>query len=171
MKEYAIICKYKPLKGFFKKRVVAEYLIFAAKLKDMAVVFQFLDKYKLFYIVAFQMGIQSTDDEALEEQLDYLRYNANVEILEDKVKLKDKKTGKGWEFIFPSNSKYLGSKMTLMTDSRLPSGYYLASVKLKKDFEPAIAYNKLGSDSLDLADAKKIRAFTKSRLKDILKEK
>lgn len=171
MKEYAIICKYKPLKGFFKKRVAAEYLIFAAKLKDMAIVFQFLDKYKNFYVVAFQMGIQSPDEEALEEQLDHLRYNANVEVLEDKINLKDKRSGRGWEFTFPSKSKYLGNKLVLLQDSRLPSGYYFADVKIKHGFEPAVVYDKVSPDALDLADAKKIRAFTKSRLKGILKEK
>ena len=134
MKDYALVCVYKPLKGFFKKTVAGEYLIFAAKTSGTMAVFQFFDKYKDYYIVAFEGGFDSVDDEDLEEGMDGLRYSANVEILEDNIKVKDKQMGNKWEFTFSPSSKYLGNKLTLLTDSRLPRGYFFADVKLKKGF-------------------------------------
>jgi hypothetical protein len=171
MKEYAILAIYKPLKGFFKQKVAGEYLLVAVKVNGMALVFQFLDKYKDYYVVALEMGVQSPDDEALEELFDQLRYNANVNIIEDKLKVKEKRGSGKLIYEFSPNSKYIGNKLTLLSDSRLPRGYYFSDAKIKKGFEPAVIYRKISDGALDLSDAKKIRAFTEKGLRQILKQK
>ena len=169
MKDYSMICTYKHMKGFFKKKVAGEYLIVVFKdtTRDTVLLIQFFDKMGEFYLAGIVGGAQSPDDEVLEEMIDMLRHDSNVDVLEDKVPSKMKASAKGLDIQFTKPSKYLGKNMLLQNDSRLPEGYYLVKVIMKKGFEPAQQY-KVGAGAVDLGDIKKMRAFTSGRMNAIL---
>jgi len=174
MKDYAMICKFKAMKGIFTKKVAGEYLIVAIKdsKNNTFIVFQFFGHIKGdMYVVGIVGSAESPDDDVLEEGLDGLRYHSQVEILEDKIPVsvdfKNKITVK-----FKKPSKYIGSSMILSQDSRLEQGYMIAQVKVKKGFEPAQQY-KIGAGAThdDNNTIKKIRAFTSSRLGALMKRR
>ncbi len=175
MKNYAMIAKYSAMKGFFKKRVAAEYLIvgFKDNKNDSFILIQFFDRLKEgLYICAIVAGAESPDDEALEQELDSLRYSSQFEILEDKLPV-GVKFGRSIKITFNKPSKYVGKTLELVSDSRLPEGYLVAKCKLKKGFEPSQHYNKVDSDAMgsgSMDQLKKMRAFTSSRLKSIMKK-
>lgn len=174
MKDYALIARFKAIKGFFKKSVAGEYLVVAIKdsKNDTFIVFQFFGHIKNdMYVVGIVGSMESPDDEVLEEGLDGLRYHAQVDILEDKVPIsvdfKNKITVK-----FKKPSKYIGRSMVLSQDSRLEQGYFIAQVKVKKGFEPAQQYKLgAGASSSDNNTIKKMRAFTSSRLGALMKRR
>lgn len=167
-KEYAMVCKFKPIKGFFKKKPAGEFLIVACKLKDGYVIIQFFQYFKDdMYIVGIVDGAESPDDSVSEEAFDMLKYSNDVEILEKQVGVKEK-VGRSIKYTFSPTSKYLGKSLELMRDSRLGPGYYIGKCKIKKGFEPSIVY-KVGSSELN--QIKKMRAFTSSRIKNIIGKK
>ncbi|HUU87767.1 MAG TPA: DNA polymerase ligase N-terminal domain-containing protein [Candidatus Glassbacteria bacterium] len=172
MKDYAIIAQYQAMKGFFTKKIVGEYLILGIKdnKNDTFVLLQFHDRFKdNMYLVSI-VGNGSPDDDVLEGEIDKLRYHSQIKILEDKIPIAVS-FGNKITLKFKKVSKYLGSSLELNQDSRLPEGYMIAKVKMKQGFEPAQQY-KIGSGAMDfdLNLAKKMRAFTSSRLKAIMKQ-
>lgn len=170
MKEYIMVCQFTAMKGFFKKKPAGDYLIIAIKQSDGFFILQFHQNMKdNMYLVSVVDGAESPDDEFIENSFDQLRYNTQVKILEDKVPYKFK-TKPNMKLQFAKPSKYLGKSLELFNDSRLPNGYYIAKCNVKKGFEPAISY-KISANMGDLDQAKKMRAFTTSRLKSITAKK
>jgi len=171
MKDYALIAQFKALKGFFTKKVVGEYLIVGIKdvKNNTFILFQFFGHVKDdMYVVGIVGSAESPDDDVLEAELDQLRYHSQVEVLEDKLPI-SVSFGNKITVKFKKASKYIGNTMVLSQDSRLDQGYFIAQVKVKKGFEPAQQY-KIGSDALGMNTMKKMRAFTSSRLKAIMKK-
>jgi len=163
--EYAVVFKYKPIKGFFKKRVAGEYVIVALKIKMGVLLVQFMKHFKDdFYVGAIVGGIETPDEDAKEESIDQLRYDAKVEILEKKLPIKTSfKTP--IKIIFIKPSKYLGKTMELHKDSRLGGGYLLIKAKVKSGFKPGETLARLTVDP----EMKQMRAFTTARMKKFIK--
>ena len=91
MKDYALIARYKAMEGFFKKKVIGEFLVVAAKdgKHNAFVMFQFLRPLGIDeYIVTMITSIQTQDDEYIESGFDNLRYNNYIDVLEDKLPMK-----------------------------------------------------------------------------------
>ena len=171
MKDYALIAQYTAMKGFFKKKPAGEFLIVGLKdsKNDVFILVQFFDHLKDdMYVAAIVGGGQSPDDEVLESALDGLRFSSQVEILEDKLPV-NIKIGTSVKITFKKPSKYIGKTLELLSDSRLPEGYLVAKCKMKKGFEPATKF-KISAGAMDMGEMKKMRAFTSSRLKSIMKQ-
>ena len=176
MKNYAIVGKYTAMKGFFKKKPHSEYILVGIKdnKRNSFILVQFFDTLKPGMYVCAIVGVaQSPDEEILEQHVEYLRYDANIVILEDKVPI-NTKFGNIIKIIFTKPSKILGKTLELLQDSRLPSGYFIAKCKLKKGVEPSarlkVGAGAMNVGNLDMGEMKKMRAFTTARLKSIMKQ-
>ena len=172
MKDYAMIGLFKPIKGVFFKEVAGEFLMFAwknSKAGEARICQFFLETKPGMYVVGVVGGVDSPDDDALEEIMDSLRYSGDTEILEDKLPIKIK-TSSGFKILFEKPSKYLGSTLELHLDSRLPPGYYMAICKIKKGFDPAVQGERESNTPLVSDLTKRMRSFTSSRIKNIIKK-
>lgn len=160
--QYAMICQFKAMKGFFKQKPAGDFLILAIKDKDSFMLLQFFQHIKNdLYLVGFVGGGSSNNESDLETAMDQMRYNTMIRVLEDYMPITIRT---GMDFTFTRPSKYLGRRIKLSKDSRLPQGYFIAKCNIKDGFEPAITYKiKDGAKALD--QAKKMRAFTSSRLR------
>jgi hypothetical protein len=168
--QYAIVCQFISMKGFFKKKPTGEFLVLAIRDKEGFMILQFFQHIKenLFLVGLVGSG-QSQNEEDLELIMDNLRYNKNVKILEDNLPIQIK-VGTNINFIFTKVSKYLGKKLELIRDSRLTPGYFVGRCDIKEGFQPSIVY-KISSGSFGLNLAKKMRAFTSSRFEKIMGKK
>ena len=176
MKNYAVIGKYTAMKGFFKKTPHSEYILVGLKddKRNSFILIQFFDTLKPgMYVCAIVGAAQSPDEEMLEQQIDYLRFDANIELFEDKVPI-NVKFGNGIKITFTKPSKTIGKTLELLNDSRLPSGYFIAKCNLKKGIEPStrlkVGAGAMDFGDLDMGEMKKMRAFTTARLKSIMKQ-
>lgn len=165
---YITLGKFKSIKGFFKKRVAGEFLIFAINddVKSSVIFLQFFQEVKKdFYIVGILGGFSSPDKDAREEIIERFRYDATIDILEEKIPAKIKIP----KITFTKPSKYLGNQMELFSESRLPDGYFILKCKVKKGFEPVVDYEGGGSPSSVTSLTKQMRSFSSSRIKNITK--
>jgi len=170
MEDYATIIKWKAMKGIFKNKLKGEYLIVAIKdiKKGIVMVIQFFNHVKDdLYVGAIIDYIRSPDEDTLEDVFEDLRYDGNIDILEDKIPA-TLTFGNPIKIKFKKPSKYIGDSLSLFQDSRLASGYFMIKCKMKKGFEPILQY-KLDAGMAGLGDAIKMRAFTSSRIKKITK--
>jgi len=167
MKQYAMVCQFTAMKGFFKKKPAGDFLIMAIRDEDAFMVLQFFHHIKdNLYVCSYVGGGETSNQELLEDAMEQLRYNVQIKVLEDNIPVTIKR-GAGFDFIFSRPSKYLGKKVELHSDSRLGKGYYIVKCDMKKGFKPVITY-KLSDGTMGLDQAKKMRAFTSSRIKSII---
>jgi hypothetical protein len=170
MDQYAMVAQYTAMKGFFKKKPVGEYLLFAynnAK-ENHFLIFQFFKTLdKDLFLVGLVGAFRVFGNRDVEYFFDRLRYDSNIKVLEDHMATKITTTG----FIkiqFEKSSSFVGKQIELFPHSSLPDDYFIAKCKMKNNFEPAKSL-KIGVDTMDLGPVKMMRAFTSSRIKKIIK--
>lgn len=162
MKNILNVYKWKAIKrGFFGgEKLQGEYLLFSYEHKNALFFFQFTQHYKNdLYVIVLAEAFESPDHDVMEEFYENLEYSADIENLEKNIKVKVTDTAGGLKLTLAKPSKYLGKTIEIMNDSRLGRGRYMAKVKMKKGFEPAIQYKKG-----DLGFSAKMRAYSSARL-------
>jgi len=162
MKNILNVYKWRSIKrGFFGgEKLEGEYLLFSYEHKNALFFFQFTQHYKNdLYVIVLAEAFESPDHDVMEEFYDNIEYAADIDTLEKNIKVTVKDTSGGIKLTLAKPSKYLGKTIDIMNDSRLGRGRYMAKVKMKKGFEPAIAYKKG-----DLGFSKKMRAYSSARL-------
>jgi len=162
MKNILNVYKWKAIKrGFFGgEKLQGEFLLFSYEHKNALFFFQFTQHYKNdLYVIVLAEAFESPDHDVMEEFYEQLEYSADIDILEKNIKIKVADTSGGIKLTLAKPSKYLGKTIEIMNDSRLGRGSYMAKVKMKKGFEPAVEY-KRG----DLGFSAKMRAYSSARL-------
>jgi len=162
MKNILNVYKWKAIKrGFFGgEKLQGEFLLFSYEHKNALFFFQFTQHYKNdLYVIVLAEAFESPDHDVMEEFYEQLEYSADIDILEKNIKIKVADTSGGIKLTLAKPSKYLGKTIEIMNDSRLGRGRYMAKVKMKKGFEPAIQYKKG-----DLGFSAKMRAYSSARL-------
>ena len=169
-KDYAMIMNLTTMKGFFKKRVGDEYLLILFKVQAGFVILQIVKHLgQNLYIGIVIGGGRAEDYTNIEGTLNMIRRESPLlEVLEDRIPLKVFMNSTTITYTFLKTSKYLGKTLKLYyKPSELPKDYYKMECLIKKGFGPEIQY-KIDKNADEFNLAKKIRAFTTSRLKKII---
>jgi len=165
----AMVAQFKLMKGFFKQKPVGEYLIFSFydKERNAFLIFQFFRTLGTDLYLSGVVGAARcyTDDNA-QVFFDRMRHDANVTVLEDNLEITITFHG-STKVEFKKPSVYLGKQVEFFRDSRIPINYYITKCKMKDGFNPSIIF-KIGADAAGLGLVKKLRAFTASRMKNIV---